>query len=234
MDTSTHINSDGYILLEAYKDAGFKDHVSYSKGGDLSMELLFKQDTLNFTRKVVFDESQGQGNNSANLKFNRVEPEKVSFEFLIDRTGVIPGHEYSDNGIKEDLKKFEEIINYNGEIHRPNYLQLTWNKKVFKGNIVDVEISYKLFGKDGIPLRAIIKATFLASIEDQEAEKIKGDTSPDLTHSRIVKNGDTLPLMTYRIYGDSKYYLEVAKANNLNNFRNLEVGSTIYFPAFDK
>jgi nucleoid-associated protein YgaU len=51
---------------------------------------------------------------------------------------------------------------------------------------------------------------------------------------RIVKEGDTLPSMVYKIYGDYKYYLEVAKVNGLNDFRNLQPGKQIFFPPFDK
>jgi len=40
--------------------------------------------------------------------------------------------------------------------------------------------------------------------------------------------------MTFRIYGDSKYYLEVAKANNITNFRKLTVGGKIFFPPIQK
>jgi len=49
-----------------------------------------------------------------------------------------------------------------------------------------------------------------------------------------VKEGDKLPLMTFRIYGDSRYYLEVAKINNITNFRKLMVGSKIFFPPIQK
>jgi nucleoid-associated protein YgaU len=63
---------------------------------------------------------------------------------------------------------------------------------------------------------------------------MENNSSPDLTHIRMVKDGDTLPLMSFRIYGDSKYYLEVAKANNITNFRKLTVGRKIFFPPIEK
>ena len=54
--------------------------------------------------------------------------------------------------------------------------------------------------------------------------------SPDLTHKVVTREGDTLPLICYDIYGDSSYYLEVAKYNNIANFRNLIPGTTLYVP----
>ena len=97
-----------------------------------------------------------------------------------------------------------------------------------------MSIEFKLFGSDGTPLRAVAKTKFKGTVEDDLRVAKENNNSPDLTHIRIVNLGDTLPLMTYRIYGDSKYYLEVAKANNLNQFRKLEVGQKIMFPPIEK
>jgi hypothetical protein len=40
--------------------------------------------------------------------------------------------------------------------------------------------------------------------------------------------------MCYRIYGDAKYYVEVARFNSLNDFRNLTEGMQIKFPPLAK
>jgi nucleoid-associated protein YgaU len=55
-------------------------------------------------------------------------------------------------------------------------------------------------------------------------------SSPDLTHSKVVEEGDLLPLMVYREYKTQDYYLQVAKANKLKNFRKLQAGTTINLP----
>jgi nucleoid-associated protein YgaU len=87
-----------------------------------------------------------------------------------------------------------------------------------------------LFSPDGQPLRAKISASFNGFIEDTLRAAQEDSSSPDLTHLRIVQDGDTLPLMTYRIYGDSKYYYQVAEFNGLSNLKKLETGQKIYFP----
>jgi nucleoid-associated protein YgaU len=45
-----------------------------------------------------------------------------------------------------------------------------------------------------------------------------------------VKEGDTLPMLAYEVYGDSAYYLELARVNGLDDFRNLKAGDRIFFP----
>jgi len=40
--------------------------------------------------------------------------------------------------------------------------------------------------------------------------------------------------MVHKIYGSFKYYLQVAKVNNLKNFRDLIPGQKLIFPPFEK
>jgi len=75
---------------------------------------------------------------------------------------------------------------------------------------------------------------FKSSIEEEKRASRENNSSPDLTHVRKVKAGDTLPLMCYRIYGDPKYYIQVAKVNGINNFRKLTAGTDIFFPPISK
>ena len=97
-----------------------------------------------------------------------------------------------------------------------------------------MDVTFKLFKPSGMPLRATARAKFKGFVENNLRVAIENNSSPDLTHVRIVKEGDTLPLMAFRIYGDSKYYLEVAKANSITNFRKLKVGQQIFFPPINK
>jgi nucleoid-associated protein YgaU len=129
-------------------------------------------------------------------------------------------------------------VGYSGTQHRTNYVRIKWGRlalmrfdpDVFDGSLKSAQIQYKMFKSDGTPLRAIITATFTEAISDEAAESRDNNSSPDLTHVRRVKEGDTLPALTREIYGDFRYYLEVARANQLSNFRQLTPGDTIFFP----
>jgi nucleoid-associated protein YgaU len=126
------------------------------------------------------------------------------------------------------------VLDYNGDEHKPNYVMISWGSLLFKGSLVEMSVEFKLFRSDGTPLRAIAKAKFKGFVEDDLRVAKENKNSPDLTHYRVVRAGETLPLMAYRIYGDSSYYLAVAKANGLSNFRNLQPGQEIYFPPIHK
>ncbi|MGB1241743.1 MAG: CIS tube protein [Chitinophagales bacterium] len=173
-----------------------------------------------------------------NDSYDSTNPETVDFTLIFDGTGAIPGT--AKKTVFDNIDKLKDICYYyNGTVHRPNYLKLQWGNnfkrtkkgaKYFTCQLKTLNISYKLFAPDGSPLRAEAKLSFSefrdAKIIDKEAQT----SSPDLTHIRLVRQGDRLPLMCYEIYNDSSVYLQVAKVNNITNFRKIQPGQQIFFP----
>ena len=219
------------LRIKGYKDERFSQEIA-----DGEFNTLLNPENYRIRYQISQNESQAQGTSSAAPRFNKSLPEDLQLEFIFDRSGVIK--DYDDKlgeGIIGDIEKFKKVVlDYNGDQHKPNYLIISWGSLLFKGSLKDMEITYKLFKPDGTPIRATISATFKGFIEDNLRVARENNNSPDLTHIRIVGEGDTLPLMTFRIYGDSKYYLEVAKANKLVDFRKLKPGQQIFFPPIEK
>ncbi len=137
--------------------------------------------------------------------------------------------------IHDELTEFRDLlVGYEGEVHEPKHFKLIWGTALFKGRCTALNISYKLFNPDGSPIRAVCKATFKGSVEENLRVAQEGTESSDLTHHRKVKLGDTLPWLCYQIYGDSSYYLQIARVNELTNFRKLTEGAELLFPPIDK
>ena len=103
-----------------------------------------------------------------------------------------------------------------------------------KTRLQSLNVTYKIFKPDGTPLRASVKCSFKEYVPQNLNAAVTEASSPDLTHIRLVKEGESLPLMCYNIYGDEKLYLEVARANGLTNFRNLQTGQQLFFPPLSK
>jgi hypothetical protein len=229
------------LKIKAYADEQFTQEVSEGE-----FKSLLNPENYTFKYKIEQNEDQASGTSSSAPRFNRALPEDLELEFLFDRTGVITDYgaagkeddkTFKDEGggIIDDVEKFKKVVfDYNGDEHKPNYLIISWGTLLFKGTLSEMDITFKLFKADGTPLRALAKGKFKGFVEDNLRIAKENNSSPDLTHVRIVKEGDTLPLMAFRIYGDSKYYLEVARVNEITNFRKLEVGQQIYFPPIDK
>lgn len=229
------------LHIKAYSDPNFQTEVA---NGDF--RTLLNPEKYVFKYKVEQARQQGSGTSSSAPRYNRTAPEDLQLEFIFDRTGVLMYYgESGENddrvsydegvGIADDVDLFKRVVySYNGDEHRPNYLLISWGALLFKGVLTEMDITFKLFKPDGTPLRATASAKFTGFVEDNLRVALENNTSPDLTHVRTVKEGDTLPLMTQRIYGDSKYYLEVAKANRITNFRKLKVGQKVFFPPIEK
>lgn len=219
------------LKIKGYKDERFSQEIA-----DGEFNTLMNPETYRIRYEVSQNQNQAQGTSSTAPRFNKTLPEDLRLDFIFDRSGVIKGFADENGvGIIDDIEKFKKIVlDYNGDQHKPNYLVISWGSLLFKGSLQDMEITYKLFKPDGTPIRANIHATFKGFIEDNLRVARENNNSPDLTHIRVVGEGDTLPLMTFRIYGDSKYYLEVAKANKLVNFRKLTPGQQIFFPPIEK
>ncbi len=222
--------------LTKLKIIAFHDNKFTQLVGDGVFTSLLNPEKYAFKYKVEYTEAQGQGTSATQPKYVRSLPEDLNLEFLFDRTGVIKGHSNTQGlGIVADIERFKRIVfDYNGDEHKPNYLIIGWGTLLFKGILAEMSIEYKLFSPEGVPLRATVTASFKGIVDEILRLAKENNNSPDLTHVRIVKEGDTLPLMTFKIYGDSKYYLQVAAANNLTTFRRLKPGQQIKFPPIEK
>lgn len=178
--------------------------------------------------QVNYDNSTAQGAPGTTLKFKGIPPETISFDIHFDATGAIENNKVP---VKTQLDQFKKVcFVYNGTIHEPNYLIVSWGSLVFKCKLTSLNLSYSLFKKDGTPLRAKASVKFEEATDASLLAKEANNKSPDLTHLIIVKQGDTLPLICNDVYGDCSYYIEVAKYNNMTNFRNLVPGTKLYLP----
>ena len=210
------------LKIESYKKI---DYGESDKLGEFS--AMFNPTSYSQKYEVEYEDASGKGTSGSTQKFARIKPQEYTFEFMIDGTGVSAEKKNVSKVIKDFLGLTAEI---QSETHRPPYLKISWGSLISECILKSADITYNLFKPDGYPLRAKINATFSENIEDKKRTAKEGKKSPDVTHQRTVQEGDTLPLMTYRIYGDPSYYLQVARFNQLTNFRKLEVGSIINFP----
>ncbi|MBN1480892.1 LysM peptidoglycan-binding domain-containing protein [candidate division KSB1 bacterium] len=213
--------------LKKFKIEGFRDIQYNNKVAEADFFVMFNPASYSQKYEVEYEATQGRGTSGSVQQFKRIKPKDYTFDFVFDGTGVTS----EENNVPKQIDHFLTLTaRIDGEIHRPLYLKISWGSLISQCILKSANISYSLFNSDGYPLRAKITATFSEIIDDERRTAEENKTSPDLTHHRIVKEGDTLPLMTHHIYGDASLYLKVAKSNNLTNFRNLTIGSVINFP----
>jgi hypothetical protein len=194
-------------------------------------EAYINPNEITLSYEIEYDGAQGSGTTNSRMNFKKAKPGDLSLTFFIDGTGA-NGQQVK---VQEKVEEFQNVTGYNGKIHRTSYLKVMWGTLQIKRCVLkSASIAYKLFKLNGVPLRAVITANFTDNSDDKTRQAIVQDESSDLTHIRLIKAGDNLPTLCYEIYGDPGYYLKVAHANQLNNFRNLTPGMKIFFPPLGK
>lgn len=221
------------VEIRAFKDKAYAQEIG-------RFVLPINPEQFSQTFKIEHNEEQPQGSQGNNPEFTFTPPEDLKLDFTFDATGVVPIKGEAGQFHRDVTQKVQDLLQLiyvmNPDTHKPNFLRLLWgdfsfgNSSGFNCLLKDLQINYTLFSPEGKPLRAKLSATFMRYVEPELRVREEGKNSPDVTHLRKVKAGDTLPLMTYDIYRDPTYYLQVAKVNGLVNFRRLKNNQDLQFP----
>ncbi len=209
------------MKVVAYKKPDYSDQVG-------EYDVLVNPDRYKNKSELVYTTSSSPvGTSAETVKFRGAGSKFFEMEFFFDSTGVI-----CSDQIDLQITALKDLIySYNGDIHEPNYIKIFWGTQfLFQGRLKTWEPNYTMMDMDGTPLRAEVKATFIASVTPKKKALEERRNSSDLTHIRTVKDGDTLPVMCYRIYGDSGLYIQVAVYNSLDDFRTISPGDQLIFP----
>jgi hypothetical protein len=229
------------LRIYAFSTHNFEDRGEGLPSQDPAFILPINPEAFTKNYKIDLDQRRGHGNSGTDPRFKSTVPEELRLDFILDGTQTMEGYGGSDSTmmtmpVHDQIVKFlDSVYDMEEEIHRPKFLLLIWGSEIrFRCVLSNLDINHTLFNDQGEPLRAKLTATFLNYQAREAREAAERRRSPDLTHFRKLKQGDRLDLMTYRIYNDSKYFLQVASANALSHLRNIVPNTDLYFPPFDK
>ncbi len=218
------------MLVTAYSDANFQTQVGEA------YSVWINPTSYSYKFGIRYNNRQAQGSNGSSPDFNKVGPDSVSFELLFDATGVIPSpiagkSAVPTDGVYSQIEAFKALVlSFNGKIHSPNFVILSWAQLQFRCRLQSMDLNYTLFRPDGTPIRARMSLSFLGFNSEQTLAKQASKASPDMTHIVTVVAGDSLPTLCHSIYGSSLYYLRIARFNGLNGFKTLVPGTKLRFP----
>jgi hypothetical protein len=229
------------LIIYSFEDKDFSDSDKDLEKAGKKFSVPINPESFTKNLKIDVDIRRGHGDNGTDIRFKSTAPEELKLEFILDGTMTMEGYggenkEFKRKPVHEQLEQFLECVyRYEGNIHRPRFLMLLWGSEIrFRCVLTNLDVNHTLFNPVGQPLRVRISATFLDY--KTRAERIARDRprSADLTHYRKVRDGDRLDLMTFKIYNDPKYFLQVGRVNALSSIRNIKPGSELYFPPFDQ
>jgi hypothetical protein len=236
------------LTIEGYKD-------QRRSGTPLgTFKAQYNPETFSIHHENVFQGQQGIGGTSGVSPWSYSRPKRLSVDLVLDGTNA----EYTalemlfaPPSVAERINSFvATCYQLVGDIHQPLFLKLKWGKALggfaalagfgglsdpsFNCRLQSVDIRYQAFDRDGSPLHAVLSATFVEQLDPAKQAAADKLSSPDLTHRRVVVEGDTLPLLCRAIYGSPSHYLRVAQVNGLDDFRSLTAGQELIFPPFER
>ncbi|MFN8397711.1 MAG: LysM peptidoglycan-binding domain-containing protein [Bacteroidia bacterium] len=217
------------LVIEAYA----KDDYS-SKVGSWSGDYDPPEVDLSFQNAYVSNPSMGfqkppsyAGEKPADFEFPLVFDNSLD----MDRGKKI-------TPIKTQVADFQKIaFTLNGTSHQPNFLIITCGDFLFKGQATSLTVKYGSFWQvDGntVPTRALVTLKVRESLTTTAQKSEAKVSSPDLTHSVVVREGDSLASLSQKYYGSPLYYIELAEVNQITNFRTLKAGMRIVIPPLEK
>lgn len=214
------------LVIRAYKASDFAEASLVG-----TFESYVNPSEIVLAYEMEYDSGSGAGTTGSRMDFKKVKPGDVQIALFIDGTGA--------NGrlidVQKKVEEFQTLTGYNGDIHRPNFLLVAWGTMQIKRCVLkSASIAYKMFRPSGVPLRAVITATFTEAVADKTRVAQAQDSSPDLTHVRTLQAGDSLAALCHEIYGDPHLYLKVARANGLDSVRQVPPGTRVRFPPLAK
>lgn len=216
------------IKISAYTDKDF------SQQHGSALELPMEPEQISFGNSIHYRDDRQLGSTGGDIRFEKYGPATLSLKFTIDCTGVVEGTLPGDSVYDKANDLADLLYVYNSDGHSPSYVVVTYGELLFKGRLEKMDTKYQLFSSGGVPLRATVSLVFKRFMTGKEERKKFSKQSPDMSRLVTVKEGETLPYLCHRLYGDSLLVREVARFNELDSFRNIPAGTQLLFPPLKK
>jgi hypothetical protein len=212
-------------------------------------EVQINPESISRNFSIKYNEPDTKGTPGTEMQFDKVNPEELELRFIMDGTGVVAQSSLPSadllGSVMNQLPSAAyvsvrvaqlqaAVYDFKDESHRTPFLLVQYGKLVFMGLLMNMGINYNLFSPEGIPLRAEITLKLKAHTPFKDSMALLSLLSPDLSRHHLVLAGENILRICDDVYEDEKYYLEVAKANKLTNFRNLQPGTQLILPPIDK
>jgi hypothetical protein len=235
---STSSSSDGraslqHAYLQLYEPS--KDG-SLDKPGPKLDKIVFQFNPkeLSLAKSASWKRETGKGNKkSGPPQYQGPQPSKLSLEMFFDA---------SDTQNGSVVKAVEQLFScciptpdsHSKDKGNPPWVLFRWGGLTgFLAYISSVTAKYTLFTSGGLPIRA----TCTVTLEELAGEAPKQNpTSGGLVprRSHLLVEGDTLPGIAYREYGDASLWRAVARINQVDDPLRLRAGTRILLPTVEE
>jgi nucleoid-associated protein YgaU len=201
------------------------------------IKVLFNPTEYSFEKSNSYKATPIPGLGSPLLQFVNGECDQLNMElFLDDYTD--PGGPTSllqeeDDPVNERLKSISDLLEINRDLHAPPPVRFNWGPMEFIAVIEKLSRKVTMFHPDGTPARATLSVSFKEYRTLSQQLQDPRRESADKSKRRMVVGRDQLWQIAAREYDDSKEWLRIAVANDLDDPRDIEPGGWLLLPPIE-
>jgi Contractile injection system tube protein/LysM domain len=208
---------------------GFQKAKLDVEGGD-SIECAFNPQNYTISKTNVWTYKPTQGTDMPAPEFGGGLPMTFKLSLLLDSS--LDG---SDASVKDQANKLMQAMHGGGTA--PRFITFSWGSvKLPKAAPVSMSIQYALFHPNGEPMRAFVDLELAQAEELTPTGTAQNPTTRGIEglSSHTVRDGDSLPSIAYRAYGDPTRWRTIAMANDIDDPMQLRRGDTLMIPRLDQ
>jgi Contractile injection system tube protein/LysM domain len=201
--------------------------------GGMTLDCYFNPTEYSLTKANEWKYENVTGTSFTEPEFTGGQPRQMELSLLFDQT--FPPYKMTVRAATAALLDAMEVPSGQSggtPTAVPPFVTFQWGALIFKGAMTNLTCAYKVFRPDGEPVRADVKLTL-----KQAAATIKGQNPTTRAQAgfgmHTVRDGDTLPSISYKAYGDATRWRLIAEANGVDNPFHLRRGTTLNLPRLD-
>ena len=135
--------------------------------------------------------------------------------------------------VRQYTTKISKLLDVDSDLHAPPVCSFVWGSLNFKGIIEKVSQKYTMFLDVGTPVRATLNVSFRAWQSMKQQFENTPRQSADRTKQTVLKEGEHLWMIADNEYENPGMWREIAKANEIDNPRKLEIGRKLIVPRLE-
>jgi hypothetical protein len=220
--------------------SGFQKAELQIEGGE-TIQVLFNPSEYTITKTNTWNFKQVKGKSLPPASFGGGNPREISLSLMLDVT-LLQGKSVLD--ITNKLFKMMDVPSGSGSGQSqsaPGFVTFRWGAvDTFKAACTSLTVAYQLFQPNGVPIRADVKLQLKQAAEASSASSGSANAPQNPTtrgHQGLgihtVQDGDTLPSIAYRAYGDATRWRAIAESNGVDNPFHLRRGVALMLPELE-
>jgi len=194
------------------------------------IEVLFNPEEYSLNQDNNFAQVTVPGLRGPLLQFAHGNLRTLEMELLVDTYEAHRGRNDALGDVRSLTEQITGLMDIDPELHAPPVLIFTWGSLTFTCVLASVSQRFVLFRPDGVPVRARLQVTFNEYINaNLEAKETKRETA-DYSQRHVVGQGETLSSIAAAVYQDPELWRPIAINNDIDDPRQLAVGTQLLIP----